>query len=185
MALRVFLSGSIRKGPTDLRSSGHFWSEADEARIIEGLAPDSVELLNPAKTIIRRSDVVSNFGCDLYLVALSDVVLVDARTEKGIGIGAEMMFASTKCIPVITWAPRNSHYRKDFIPDVFGEDLANWTHPFIQGLSDFVVETLDEAIALLKRRGREGKLALTKSPERAISHFLSQPEADGIAGRGR
>jgi hypothetical protein len=184
MPLRVYLSGSIRKGHVDPRSPSHFWSEDDEARIIDGLAPDSIELLNPAKTTISRSDVLSNFGCDLYLVASSDVVLVDARTEKGIGIGAEMMFASMKHIPVVTWAPRNSHYRKDFIPNIFGEDLANWTHPFIHGLSDYVVETLDGAIALLKRRAREGKLTVTKDPEGAISYFLSRPDAATIVDHG-
>jgi hypothetical protein len=86
----------------------------------------AIELTRNAATI-PPSDVLSNFGCDLYLVGCSDVILVDARTKKGIGIGAEMMFASVKRIPVITWAPRNSHYRKDFIPDVFGEDIVNWT----------------------------------------------------------
>lgn len=145
-SLRIYLSGSIRKGSTDPRSEDHFWSERDEQFIRDNAGVAAVELLNPAKTHIKRSDFGLNFGCDLYLVSISDVVLVDARREKGIGVGAEMMFAVDRGIPVIAWAPPDTHYRRSFVPDVFGEDLHDWTHPFIFGLSDRIADNLSEVM---------------------------------------
>jgi len=147
--LRIYLSGSIRKGAADLRSPDHFWTRDDE-EFIRANAGGSVELLNPAKTDIRRQDYAINFGCDLHLVSIADIVLVDARREKGIGVGAEMMFAVQRGIPVVTWAPADTHYRRSKVADLFGEDLHDWMHPFVFGLSDRVVSDLAEAMAFIR-----------------------------------
>lgn len=183
MVLRVYLSGSIKKGDDDRRSLDHFWSQANEEFIRRALSELRVEMLNPAKTAVRRSDYALNFGCDLHLVATSDVVLVDARTEKGIGVGAEMMFAAQCGIPVITWAPRNSHYRRDFVGNVFGEDLHDWTHPFIHGLSDYVVEGLGEAVKLLRTYVDGGRLEIRKSPDRLIAQYAEEHGGNLVARR--
>ena len=65
--LRIYLSGSIRKGAADPRSPDHFWTRDDE-EFIRANSGGPVELLNPAKTDISRQDFAINFGCDLYLV---------------------------------------------------------------------------------------------------------------------
>lgn len=168
--LRIYLSGSIRKGSTDSRSDDHFWSERDEQFIREHAGVPQVELLNPAKTRIRRSDFALNFGCDLYLVSISDIVLVDARREKGIGVGAEMMFAADCGIPIIAWAPPDSHYRRSFVPNVFGEDLHDWTHPFIFGLSDRVVDDLGQAMEQVRAHVR-GELTRRVDVQRHIDRY--------------
>ncbi|MEI9414453.1 class I SAM-dependent methyltransferase [Mesorhizobium sp. Cs1321R2N1] len=147
--LRIYLSGSIKKGAADTRSSDHFWTREDEEFIRQN-AGRPVELLNPSKTDIRRQDFAMNFGCDLHLVSISDVVLVDARLEKGIGVGAEMMFAVQHGIPVITWSPPDMHYRRLKVADLFGEDLHDWTHPFVFGLSNHVVDDLGSAMAIIR-----------------------------------
>jgi hypothetical protein len=176
--LFIYLSGSIRKGRQDNRQSGSFWSEDEERRVAQGIEGANVHTLNPAKSDIRRSDYIANFGCDLHLVNISDVVLVDARTRKGIGIGAEMMFARFEGIPVITICPRNSNYRRDFVADVFGEDLHDWVHPFIAGLSDHIVESLDEAIALLNKLWSSGRLRQSNpTVYEAIDYYNRQREA--------
>jgi hypothetical protein len=175
--LRIYLSGSVRKGDRDPRPNREFWSEDDENKIIRGVTDAHVVLLNPNKTAIRRKDIRSNFGCDLYLVSTSHVILVDARSKKGVGIGAEMMFATLRSIPVISWVPQNSHYRKDRLPNVFGEDLVDWIHPFIHGLSDYIVDDLDQVIALLNRYVEDGCLPIKKDPEAAIAYFKAQPDA--------
>jgi hypothetical protein len=172
-SLRIYLSGSIRKGDGDSRPDRFFWSERDEAFISANVGAEKVELLNPAKASIQRTDFALNFGCDLYLVSISDVVLVDARTEKGIGVGAEMMFAVSRGIPVITWAPPNSHYRRDFVPNVFGEDLHDWTHPFVFGLSDYVVDSLADAVCLV-RRHLAGDLPRGADVQRHIDRYAIQ-----------
>lgn len=147
--LRIYLSGSIRKGAADPRPADFFWTQEDE-EYIRANAGGPVELLNPAKTDIRRQDFALNFGCDLYLVSLADIVLVDARRERGIGVGAEMMFAVQNGIPVITWAPPETHYRRSKVPDILGEDLNDWTHPFVFGLSDCVVDDLPQALTIIR-----------------------------------
>lgn len=138
---RIYLCGSIKKGVSDVRSSNEFWTEEDEARIIDRLK-EPVLLLNPAKTAIKRQDYFLNFGCDIFLVQSADLVIADLRSEKGIGVGAELMFAKQSGIPVISWLPQNSHYRRD-LTDVFGEDLSNWIHPFAYSLSDYIEDSLE------------------------------------------
>ncbi|RWC53042.1 hypothetical protein [Mesorhizobium sp.] len=176
--LRIYLSGSIRKGAADLRSNDYFWSEGDEEYIRKNCGATDVELLNPAKITLERNDYALNFGCDLHLVSISDIVLVDARTEKGIGVGAEMMFAVNRGIPVISWAPRDTHYRRSFLPDVFGEDLHDWTHPFIFGLSDYVVESLADAVALIRRQVMGSPIVRKADPGLHILRYATQMETE-------
>lgn len=170
--LRIYLSGSIRKGSTDPRPSDHFWSPENEDFIRNNAGAQEVELLNPAKTQIRRTDYALNFGCDLYLVSISDIVLVDARHSKGIGVGAEMMFAADRHIPIITWAPSNGHYRRTFLPDVYGEDLHDWMHPFIFGLSDRVVDDLPAAMEAV-RAHVDGKLERRINVQAHMSRYAA------------
>ena len=176
--LRIYLSGSIRKGVGDPRSPDYFWTREDE-EFIHANAGVPVELLNPAKTDIRRQDFALNFGCDLYLVSISDVVLVDARREKGIGVGAEMMFAVQRGIPVITWAPPDTHYRRPKVPDLFGEDLHDWTHPFVFGLSDHVVDDLAEAMALIRSKAMNNP-----TPRRKLVGSLIRRYRQSIGQKG-
>lgn len=154
--LLLYLSGSIQKGRDDGRPSEAFWSDDDERRLIGGITSAVVQTLNPAKSKLRRSDFYANFGCDLHLVKLADAIIVDARTKKGLGVGAEMMFAEFLGTPVITICPRTSPYRQDYLPDVFGEDVTDWVHPFVYGLSDFIVDSVDEVATLINELGENG-----------------------------
>ena len=61
-----------------------------------------------------------------------------------------MMFAVQRGIPVVTWAPADTHYRRSKVANLFGEDLHDWTHPFVFGLSDRVVDDLNEAMAFIR-----------------------------------
>ena len=134
------------------------------------------ELLNPAKSNIRRNDYRANYGCDLFLVRKSDVVLVDLRTEKGIGIGAELMFARYEEIPVVGWSPKNSQYRRDKVENVFGEDLVNWVHPFAFGLCDYLEPTLEDACKRILHIARlpSGKSKISPEVESSINYFRDQ-----------
>lgn len=172
--LRIYLSGSIKKGSSDSRADDAFWTEAHEREIRQRIEA-SVKLLNPAKTPIRRNNYFVNFGCDLQLVGSSDIVLVDLRMEKGIGVGAELMYARQTMRPVVAWIPRNTYYRRDKVENVFGEDLIDWVHPFAFGLCDVLAETLPEACAAVKtivseRRGKDP----SKAPEAAIEAYLDE-----------
>jgi hypothetical protein len=170
-SVRIYLSGSIKKGRFDPRSENEFWSSDDESEIAK-MIKRKVIFLNPAKTAIQRNDYFVNYGCDLFLIQKSDVILVDLRTEKGIGVGAELMYAHFIGRPVVGWLPENSYYKRDFVEDVFGEDLVNWTHPFAFGLCDFISDGLPGACEYINRvcDGQIGKDDL-KSPNMAIEAF--------------
>lgn len=141
--IKIYLSGSIKKSSTDTNET--YWTEHDEEFIKKHISRYEVELLNPATAKIKRSDPLSNFGADLFLVTESNFLIADLREGRGIGVGSEMTVAKMYKIPVISICPKESHYRKSKL-QVYGEDLFNWTHPMVVGLSDVIVENLSEAV---------------------------------------
>ena len=145
-AVRIYLAGSVPKGKEDGRDPGTFWSEEDERLIREGVDALTVETLNPNKSGVPRGDFYANFGCDLHLVDSSDVVFVDGRARRGIGVGAEMMFAQVRGRRVVAICPSDSAYRRRDVQGLFGEDLEEWIHPFIFGLADHIAASVEEAI---------------------------------------
>lgn len=170
--VRIYLCGSVKKGLTDNRAPTEFWTPEQEdfiQRTVDGF----VQLLNPSKTEISRQDYFINFGCDIFLVQSSCLLIADLRSEKGIGVGAELMFARQAGIPVIAWLPPESHYRRN-LSDVFGEDLQNWVHPFAFALSDYVEDSL-EAVCHRANTILAGSVERTsphKTIEQAIDRFL-------------
>ena len=52
-------------------------------------------------------------------------------------------------IPVLTLAPKNSHYHKEEVT-LLGVTVQNWMHPFVESLSDAVVEDVEEGVEWLK-----------------------------------
>ncbi|BEV11918.1 hypothetical protein ATDW_24140 [Asticcacaulis sp. DW145] len=169
---KIYLSGSIQKGDSDPRPHSYFWTREDEIFLEENIRSD-IKLLNPAKTPIRRNNFYLNYGCDLYLVKIADVVLVDLRRSKGIGVGAELMFASMHSIPVIAWLPDDSEYKKDVVRNVSGEDLYDWVHPFAYGLCDKHVSDLDAACREINDmiKNRNISKQSFRTPEHAIGEF--------------
>lgn len=177
--LNIYLSGSIRKGKNDHRTEINFWTQENE-ETVRGILDSPIKLLNPSKSNISRNDYFVNFGCDLYLIKSAHVVLADLRTEKGVGVGAELMYAHHHNIPVVGWAPPNSYYRRDHVEDVFGEDLEDWIHPFVFGLCDYLAEDLETACQKINElaAGRWQGRGAEKSSDNAIAAFLkSYPDS--------
>ena len=139
--IAIYLAGSIKKGHEKTDES--FWTDGDIAFLKECLKNYEVSFLNPAFRADDLSDQRSVFGRDMVQVFSSNIVFVDARDRRGLGVGAEMMWAKINKIPVITWAPRNSHYRKD-LTTLLGVPVENFVHPFVEALSDKIVDNLDE-----------------------------------------
>ena len=144
MEISIYLSGSIKKGDSDTKRS--FWTYDDMKYIINNIHGYEVNILNPATANIRRSNPLENFGADLYLVKKSDFLFTDLREKRGIGVGSEMTMAKYYKIPVISICPKETNYRRSKLENVCGEDLYDWIHPFVLGLSDKIVEDLKEAI---------------------------------------
>lgn len=109
-----------------------------------------VVFLNPAFRTDNLADQHSVFGRDMTQVFCSHVVFVDARDRRGLGVGAEMMWAKMNKIPVVTWAPKDSHYNKTKAI-ILGVDVDQFIHPFVLGLSDKVVEDLAEGALWIEK----------------------------------
>ncbi len=137
--IAIYLAGSIKKGHE--KSNESYWSDADLQCIRQNLSDFEVFFLNPAFRTDDLSDQRSVFGRDMTQVFSSDFVFVDARDRRGLGVGAEMMWAKINNIPVITWAPKGSHYHKAHTT-VLDVPVTNFIHPFVESLSDKIVENL-------------------------------------------
>ncbi|MBX7067417.1 MAG: hypothetical protein K1X28_09315 [Parachlamydiales bacterium] len=126
--IAIYLAGTIKKGHEDAHAS--HWTDEDMDLIRTALNRFEVVFLNPAFRSDDLSDQHSVFGRDMLQVFSSHVVFVDARERRGLGVGAEMMWAKLNQIPVVTWAPRDSHYHKsDAI--ILGSAVKNFIHPFV------------------------------------------------------
>lgn len=146
--IALYMAGSIQKGHE--RGNELCWTENHFDEIRRSLGAFQVTFLNPAFRTDDLSDQKSVFGRDMTQVYSCDVVLVDARARRGLGVGAEMMWAKLNSIPVVTWAPLESHYNKSET-HILGVAVKGFIHPFVEGLSDWVVSNLDEACLSIKK----------------------------------
>ncbi|QQR79158.1 MAG: hypothetical protein IPJ68_02700 [Candidatus Moraniibacteriota bacterium] len=140
--ISIFLSGSVKKGAGDNRTAEYFWSEEDERVLKDALAAMEVEMLNPNTIDIPEYRAKERFDADVDMLLRSDVIIVDARTKKGLGVGAEMVMAKRAGIPVLTLCPYGSEYRGWV--EAEGGQRKEWVHPFVSELSDQIFENLDD-----------------------------------------
>src|SRR5580704_10722245 len=102
--LAIYLAGSIKKEHE--KGDDYYWTERDINLIKQCLPDFEISVLNPASRTDDLSDQLSVFGRDMTQVFSSNFVFVDARAKRGLGVGAEMMWAKLNRIPVVTWAPK-------------------------------------------------------------------------------
>lgn len=146
--ISIYLAGSIKKGHKNTNES--FWTDADIFCLRKNLPEYEISFLNPAFRTDDLSDQRSSFGRDMTQIYCSDVVFVDARDRRGLGVGAEMMWAKFHKIPIITLAPTNSHYKKNKAT-LLNVTVENWIHPFVESLSDAVVENFSEGADWIRK----------------------------------
>lgn len=153
--LAIYLAGSIQKGHE--KPDETYWTEANMDTLRQHLPQFEVSFLNPAFRQDDLSDQLSVFGRDMLQVYCSDIVFVDARDRRGLGVGAEMMWSKYNNKPLIIWAPKETHYHKTQTT-VLGQPVDNFVHPFVESLGDKLVETLEEGaawIAALQYQSRQ------------------------------
>lgn len=139
--IAIYLAGSIKKGHENADET--FWAD-EHMQMLKGyLNAFDVSFLNPAFRSDDLSDQLSVFGRDMLQVFCSDIVFVDARNRRGLGVGAEMMWAKLNKIPLVVWAPKNTHYHLSHA-SILDVPVTDYVHPFVESLSDKVVETLEE-----------------------------------------
>ena len=139
-SVSAYLAGSIQKGHEPNESE---WTLEHMALMKTHLHPTPIHFLNPATRKDDLSDSKSVFGRDMTQVFLADIVIVDARHRRGLGVGAEMMWAKANQTPVITWAPTDTHYHKKET-SLLGQPVSDYVHPFVFALSDHIFETLED-----------------------------------------
>jgi hypothetical protein len=144
----IYLAGSIKKGHENPDES--FWTEKEMDLLQKSFQTRDVLFLNPAFRKDDLADSTSVFGRDMTQVFCSHAILVDARGRRGLGVGAEMMWAKLCRIPVVTWAPKETHYHKTNTT-LLGVPIEHFIHPFVYSLSDRIVETLPEAVEWIER----------------------------------
>jgi hypothetical protein len=169
-SLRIYLCGSIKKGAEEKKPS--FWSAEDIRTLRESAAPTELVVLNPASRADDLSDVHATFGRDLLQVYTSDVVVADARHRRGVGVGAELLFAKSHRIPVVTIAPRESHYHRSDVV-LMGQFVEVWLHPFISELSDAVAENVEEAARLAVSITDSAKIRGPECFQEAMLHYVT------------
>ncbi len=165
--IALYMAGSIQKG----HETGNelFWTEEHLAELEAYLQPAHVAFLNPAYRMDDLSDELSVFGRDMMQVFSADAVVVDARAKRGLGVGAEMMWAKMQQIPVIAWAPKESHYHKSKT-SVLGVEVEEFIHPFVYSLSDYIAETLADIAQYLKHP--KGSVKGVEFIHLAMQHFI-------------
>ncbi len=145
----IYLAGKIPKGDETPNDKLH-WTKPHIDLLRSNLSEFDVVLLNPAIKDCDLTDQDNVFGCDMQYVFASDAIFVDARGSCGLGVGAEMMWAKVNGIPVISWAPKDTYYNKSSTM-VLGTYVPNFIHPFVNGLSDKVVENIEEGAEWIKQ----------------------------------
>lgn len=169
--ITFYLAGKIQKAHEQANET--YWTTQDQETLRQFLAPTKLTFLNPASRTDDLSDQLSVFGRDMIQVFSADFVLVDARDRRGLGVGAEMMWAKFNHIPVISLAPKGGHYHKEST-SLLGVNVEGWIHPFVEQLSDVLVETLEEAAGAIRAYASDPNRTV-KGPShvhQAMSYYL-------------
>ncbi len=143
----MYLAGSIQKGH---EKSELEWSQKEIEEILKSLPGWKVHLLNPAFRKDSMHDSLSIFGRDMIQVASADILFVDAREKRGLGVGAEMMWARFHKKYIISLAPLGSHYVKAE-GEILGTSVSPYIHPFVACLSDVIVENISEGCRYIEK----------------------------------
>lgn len=171
-SIAIYLAGSIQKAHE--KGNELFWCEEHMEEMRGVLHDFDLLFLNPAFRTDDLSDPHSIFGRDMLQVYSSDVVFVDARDRRGLGVGAEMMWAKINEIPVVIWAPKNTHYHRTHA-ELLGTPIENYVHPFIASLSDQLVETVAQGAEWIRRLIADPSLSIKEesSIREAIEYYKS------------
>jgi hypothetical protein len=172
-SIAIYMAGSIQKGHE--KGNELFWHETHFQELRNLLKDRTISFLNPAFRTDDLSDQLSVFGRDMTQIFCSDVVLVDARDRRGLGVGAEMMWAKVRAIPVITWAPLETHYHKSETT-LLGVRVSNFIHPFVDALSDVIVSTLSDAAIAIEKvlKDQQYKVKDINCVTAAMEHYLAK-----------
>lgn len=143
----IYFAGAIQKGHEKSQSD---WTDEDVNFLQELLPHYEIHQLNPRTRTDDLSDQLSVFGRDITQIFLCDLLFVDLRHRRGLGVGAEMMWAKFHEKPLLALAPLGSHYRPGST-QILDQVVDDFVHPFVLNLCDHLVEDLEEGAAWIER----------------------------------
>jgi len=139
----IYLAGYIPKGDEEAKTFDNW--RARYQQVLEQ-AFDAT-FIDPEAEHPDEGDAMSVVGSDSKHIQSSDLVVVYAEEQLGVGTSQEMVIAKYFKKPVITVLPKDTFHRRSNI--MFnGTAIDDWVHPFIRVFSDFVVESVNDILAL-------------------------------------
>jgi len=141
--MKIYLAGSIPKGDGAAKNFDD-WHKRYGA-VLEPLF--NAQCLIPRAGEVDETDYVLVVGKDSYSIKTSDLVVVNAEGKLGAGTAMELVIARYLKKHIVTVLPKNTHHRRPNL--VFdGVLVEDWVHPFIKTFSDFVIEKIDDIVAI-------------------------------------
>ncbi|MEI6835444.1 MAG: hypothetical protein WCK59_01305 [Candidatus Falkowbacteria bacterium] len=140
--ISIYIAGSVKKDAGD--GNAIFASDDIKSELTKDIDNFEVVIFDPNESKIFGNGKSNRFGQDCLQVTSSNFLVIDLREKRGLGVGAEMMLAKEKGIPVISVCPTGSHYKRSMVFHS-GVENPNWVHPFVESLSDAVVEDFGQA----------------------------------------
>jgi hypothetical protein len=151
----IYLAGKI-PNEDEIPNDALHWTKYHMDHLRSHLSEFDVVLLNPAFKDCDLTNQDTVFSRDMHYVFSSNIIFVDARGPRGLGVGAEMMWAKVNKIPVISWAPKDTHYNTR-------THVSSFIHPFVNGLSDKVVENIEEGTEWIKQFVKDSSVKIKNS----------------------
>ena len=111
------------------------------AEVIKNIVPQAV-ILDPSKRLIYEADSKAVFGHDLFLIKISDVLLVNAEIQLGLGTSQELIIAKYFQKPIIAVSPKGSYYARPYL--VNGNKIGGDRHPFLNLVADTIIENISK-----------------------------------------
>ena len=164
--VKIYVAGKISNNSA---FGTHHWRDnfCEELEKISGVKINNID---PTKKGIYEGDVRSVFGCDCYLVSMSDVVIVYLSDDISIGGCQEIMIAKYLGKPVIGLAPYGGKFNG--AEKMYGDKLVkNYKDPFAFSTCDVVCGNIEEVGETLKdiRKIKPKTLSII---DESIKHYL-------------
>jgi|SRR3989344_7620736 len=150
--MKIILLGSIPKGD-EVRKNWSDWKTEYIEKISKDI-PDAQFLHGDLISDKEGAEVV--VGHDLYLIRNCDIAIVHATSKIGAGTAQEILMAKQFKKPVVAIIPKDTHHRKSNI--VFhGTLIEDFINPFLYMSTDYVADSIEDAIQWLKNYRKNPK----------------------------
>ncbi len=150
--MKIVLLGSIPKGD-EVRKQWTDW----KTEYIEKISKDipTAQFLH-GDLISDKEGAEVVVGHDLYLIKSSDIAIVHATSKIGAGTAQEILIAKQFKKPVLAVIPKDTHHRKSNI--IFhGTLIEDFINPFLYMSTDYVADSIEDAIQWLKKYNKNPK----------------------------